>query len=117
VAEFLSDDRAKVLRRLLYAVLALAGLLVLLGLLFLGGGDASGGTVVLAIAAVDGLLAGASLRAVVTRAPSARRLVIVTGIVVVLLSVLIVGILVGLLTVIAGIGLLVITFAPERESR
>lgn len=113
--DFLTDDRTKVLRRLLVVVLALAAVLVLLGLVFVGTGDHDGGSVVIGIGAVYALLAGLAVRAVGTRSPLARRLVIATGIVVIVLSVLIVGILVGLLTVIAGVGLLVVTFAPDRD--
>jgi hypothetical protein len=114
--EFLTADRARALRGMLFVVLGLAGLLLVLGLVMIVSGDGQGGVLVLVIAAIDGLLAGLSLRAVRGRAPTARRTLVLTGIVIMVLSVPIVGILVGLLTVIAGIGLLVIVFAPERQA-
>ena len=114
--EFLTADRTRALRSLLLVVLGLAGLLVVVGVVLIARGDGQGGGLVLAIAAIDGLLAWISLRAVRGRAPTARRTLVLTGIVMMILSVPIVGILVGLLTVIAGIGLLVVVFAPERQA-
>ena len=77
--------------------------------------DAAGRLVVLVIAAVYGVLGGLALRAVERRAPAARRLSSLTGVVVIVLLRAAGRILIGLLTVIAGVGLLVVTIAPERE--
>ena len=115
--EFLSPGRVPVLEKVLYAVLALAALLAVVALVLIVGDDEAGGLVALVIAAVYAGLAWLSLRAVRERSPSARRTIVVTAVVVIVLSVLLVGILIGLLTVIAGVGLLIVTFAPEREAQ
>lgn len=115
--EFLSAGRVPSLQKLLYVVLGLAGVLVVVALILVLGGDGSGSVVVLVIAAAYALMAWLSLRAVKERSPSARRTIILTAVVVIVLSVLLVGILIGLLTVIAGIGLLIVTVAPEREGQ
>jgi hypothetical protein len=113
--EFLSPSRVPVLEKVLYAVLGLAALLAVVALVLVVGDDEAGGVVALVIAAVYGALAWLSLRAIRERSPSARRTVVLTAVVVIVLSVLLVKILVGLLTVITGVGLLMVTFAPERE--
>ena len=112
---FLTAGRAKILRNLLLALLGLALVLLLIGLLLLATGDGQGGTVVLGVAVTYAVLGGLSLRAVLGSGPQAKSLIIATGIVVIVLSVLIIGILIGLFTVIVGVGLLAITFAPDRE--
>ncbi|MBZ5740301.1 hypothetical protein [Nocardioides mangrovi] len=111
----LSDDRVRVLNRLLYAALGLAGLLVLVGLLFVWGDDDRGGTITTVCGLVIALLGLATLRALRARSESARRLVITTAVLLIVLSIFLVAILVGLLTVIVGVGLLVVLLAPERE--
>ena len=113
--EFLSPGRVPVLEKVLYAVLGLAAVLAVVALVLIAGDDGAGGLVALAIAAVYGAMAWLSLRAVRSRSESARRTVVLTAVVVIVLSVLLVKILVGLLTVIVGVGLLMVTFAPERE--
>jgi FtsH-binding integral membrane protein len=115
VSDEISEDRARTLRRLLSVVLGLSGLLVLVALLYLLGDQVKGGTTILVIAALFGGLSGLSLRAVARRAPSAHRLVVATSVVLIVFSVLLVGIFIGLLTVIVGIGLLAVLYAPERE--
>ncbi|MDF1606265.1 hypothetical protein [Nocardioides sp. YIM 152315] len=117
MVDFLTDDRAKVLRRLLYVVAGFGVVLVVLGLPLVFGDYVPYGAVVLAIAVVLGVLAGVTLRAVRDRTAAARRLCIATGVATTVLSVLLVPIWVGLLTVITGIGLLVVTVAPERGTR
>ena len=115
--EFLTDDRAKLLRRLLYVVLGFAAVLVLLGLPLVLGDYGRYGAIVLAIAGVLGALGWATLRAVQERLEGARRLCLVTGVATVVLSVPLMPVWIGLLTVITGVGLLVVTVAPEREPR
>jgi phosphatidylserine synthase len=114
--EFLSPGRVPALRNLLFAVLGLAALLVMVALVLFAGDDRAGGVVTLVIAAAYGALTWLSWRAVRTRSESARRTIVLTAVVVIVLSVLLVKILVGLLTVIAGVGLLMVAFAPEREA-
>jgi hypothetical protein len=120
-AEFLTDDRVKGVRRLLLITLTWAAVVVLLALPLLFGAFESEnrryGVVLLVVAAVLGAAGGLSLRAVTTRAESARRLCILTGILTVILSVPLVSVWIGLLTAITGIGLLVVVVAPEREPR
>ena len=115
MTEFLTPARAKPLRRLLYVVLGLAAVLLVLGILFLVGGSGRGGVLLVVLAVVYGALAGGSLRAIQAGAPWARRLLLATGVVVIVSSVLTVGIFIGLLTVIAGVGLVALSVAPERE--
>jgi hypothetical protein len=114
--QFLSDDRATVLRRLLYVVLGFAVVLVVLGLPLVFGDYQFYGSLVLGIAIVVGVLGWLTLGAVRAGAPGARRLCIATGAVTIVLSVPLVPIWIGLLTVITGIGVLVITFAPEHKA-
>lgn len=116
-SEFLTDDRVKSIRRLLYIVLGFAAVLVLLGLPLVLGDYGRYGTIVLLIAVVLGVLGWITLLAVRDRKPQARRLCLATGIVTVVLSVPLMPVWIGLLTVITGIGLLVVTVAPEREPR
>ncbi|MBB3044132.1 hypothetical protein [Nocardioides soli] len=115
--EFLTDDRTKVLRRLLFVIVGFAVVLVLVGVPLVAGDYEVYGAIVLAIAVVVGAAALATLRAIRGRSPAARRLCIATGVLTAALSVLLVPVWIGLLTVVAGIGLLVITFAPERGPR
>jgi hypothetical protein len=113
---FLSDDRTKVLRRLLYVVLAFAVVLVVLGLPLVFGDYLVYGLIVLGTAVVIGVLGWLALGAIRDGAPWARRLCIATGAATIVLSIPLVPIWIGLLTVITGIGVLVITFAPEQEA-
>jgi len=115
--EFLSEGRVPSLQKLLYVVLGLAAVLVVVAPILALGGDGAGAVVVLVIAAAYALMAWLSLRAVKERSPSARRTIVLTAAVVIVLSVLLVGILIGPLTVICGVGLLIVTFAPEREPK
>ena len=112
----LSDDRVRSMGRLLVVALAFAVVLVLASVPLLVGDYARYGSVVLGIAVVLGVLAGFSLRLTRRRNPAARRLTIITGVVMVVLSVPLMPIWIGLLTVVAGIGLLVVTVAPERDA-
>ena len=115
MSEPISDDRARGIRRLLLVTLAFAVVLVLLAVPLLLGSYQVYAVIVLGVAAVLGGLGLLTLRAVRDRAPGARRLSILTGVLMVVLSVPLMPIWVGLLTVVAGIGLLVVTLAPERE--
>ena len=115
--ELLSEDRATGIRRLLIVTLALVAVLVLLSVPLLLGDYVIYGGIVLVSAAVLGVAGYLALRAVQDRQPEARRLSIVTGVLLCVLSVPLMPIWVGLITVVAGIGLLVVVFAPEREER
>ena len=112
----LSDDRVRSMGRLLLVALVLAVVLVLAAVALLAGGAGRYGSIVLVSAVVLGVLAGLSLRLTRRRVPAARRMTIATGVAMVVLSVPLVEIWIGLLTAIAGIGLLVVTVAPEREA-
>lgn len=114
--ETLSDDRARSIRRLLLVDLVFAVVLVLLAIPLVVGDYARYGAIVLGIAVVLGALGYLALRAVREQQPRARRLSIITGILLVVLSIPLMPIWIGLLTVVAGIGLLVTVFAPERDA-
>lgn len=113
--EFLSPARSKVLRRLLYVTLGIAVLVALLALPGLIGDFQRYVVTLLVIAAILGTVGGLALRAVQARTDAARGLCILTGVLLLLLSLPLVGILVGLFTAVLGIGLLVVVFAPERD--
>lgn len=117
VDEFLTADRAKTLTRLLYVELAFALVVALLALPGILGEFEKYVVTLLVIAVVLGAVGGAALHAVRTRRGSARRLCIATAVVLILASLPLVAILVGLLTAVLGVGILVVTFAPEREPR
>jgi hypothetical protein len=100
--------------RLLLVVLVLAVVCLLIALPLLLGGYGRYGAIVVGVAVVLGALAGVSLRLVRRREPAARRLSMVTGVATVVLSVPLMPVWVGLLTAVAGIGVMVVTVAPER---
>jgi hypothetical protein len=112
----ISDDRAKGIRRLLLVTLGFVAVLVLLAILFLTGDYVRYGVVVLVIAALLGGAAWLSLTMLRSRSAAARRASILTGVLLVVLSVPLIPIWIGLLTVVTGIGLLVVILAPEREA-
>jgi hypothetical protein len=114
--EEISADRARGIRVLVIVTLGFALVLLVLAILFLLHGSGAYGAIVLAIAVVLGALGLLTLRAVRDRAPQARRLAITTGVLLVVLSIPLMPILVGMLTVLAGIGLLVVVLAPERHA-
>ena len=113
--ETVSDDGARGIGRLLLVTLVLVAVLVALAIPLLVGDYRVYGSIVLGIAVVLGVTASLARRAVRQRTPAARRLSIVTGALVLVLSVPLMPIWVGLLTAVTGIGLLVVTLAPERE--
>ena len=115
--EFLSEGRAKILRRLLVVVLAIAGLLALLSIPAFAGGYPKDGVIFLGIGGTLAASSWLARAAVLEGAPNARRLSILTGVLTLLFSVPLMQIVVGLLTVVVGIGLLVVVFAREREPR
>jgi hypothetical protein len=115
VEEFLTEGRVKVLRRLLVVILALGGLVVLLSIPPLAGGNTRVGVVLLGVGAVLAVSSWLARAAVLEGAPNARRLSILTGVLTLVFSVPLMPL--GLLTVVAGLGLLVVVFAPEREPR
>ena len=111
----ISDERAKGIGRLLYVVLGFAVVLLLLALPLIFGDYVEYGVIVLGVAVVLGVLGGLALRSVRGRTDPARRLCIVTGVATIVLSVPLIPIWIGLLTAVTGVGLLVVTLAPERE--
>jgi hypothetical protein len=113
--QILSEDRAKGLRRLLYVILAMVVVLLLLGLPLVFGSYVRYGIIVIGIAVVLGVLGGLALQAVRAGSEKAKRLVIMTGVATLVLSVPLIPIWIGLLTAVTGIGLLVVMFAPERD--
>jgi cytochrome bd-type quinol oxidase subunit 2 len=113
----LSDDRARGIRRLLMVTAGIAIALALLSLTLLLGGYAVYGGIVLGIAVVLVVASLLALRAVRDRRPDARRLSIVTAILLCVFSLPLMGVWVGLVTVLIGFGLLVVIYAPEREGR
>jgi hypothetical protein len=115
--EPLSADRARSMGRLLVVDVVLAVVLLIVSLVLLATGAGRYGGIVLGIAVVLEVLGMVSLRLTRRRSPAARRLAIITGVAMLVLSVPLVEILVGLLTAVAGIGLLVVTVAPERDDR
>jgi len=118
VDEFLTADRAKTLTRLLYVELAFAVIVLLMALPGLTGEEFKKYVITLTVIAVLlGAVGGAALRAIRQRSDSARKLCIATGIVLIVVSLPLVVVLVGLLTAVLGVGMLVVTFAPEREPR
>lgn len=114
--QILSEDRAKGIRRLLYVILAITVVLLLLGLPLVFGSYVRYGIIVIAVAVVLGVLSGLALQAVRAGTEKARPLSIVTGVATLVLSVPLIPIWIGLLTAVTGIGLLVVTVAPEREA-
>jgi hypothetical protein len=115
-SEVLTDDRARGIRRLLLVVLFLAIVLVVVSIPLLLGDYLVYGCLVLGIAVALGTLGVLSLRAVQQRRPGARKLTFRTGLATCVLSVPLMPIWIGLITIVAGIGLLVVLLAPEREA-
>ena len=115
MAQEWTEARAKAVGRLLIAVLVLAGVLVVLGVPLVLGDYRVYGSVVLAIAVVLAVLGWLSLRAARERRPVAHRLSIMTGVATIVLSIPLIPIWIGMITVIAGIGVLVMVVAPERD--
>jgi Na+/proline symporter len=113
----LSEDRAKGIRRLLFVILGFTVVLVILALPLVLGSYVRYGLIVLGVALVLGIAGGLALRAVRAGSAQAKRLTITTGVLTIVLSVPLIPIWVGLLSAVAGIGLLVVTVAPERETQ
>jgi len=113
--ELLSAARARGIGRLLLVTLGFAVLLAVLAIPLLMDSYVVYGSIVVGIAVVLATMGVLALRAVRGRLPVARRLSITTGVLLVVLSVPLMPIWVGLLTVITGIGLLVVVLAPERD--
>lgn len=112
----LSDDRARGLRRLLLAVAGLAGLLVLVAVVTAIAGAGRSAVVVGVIGVVLLASSGLTLRALVDRGPLAKRGCIVTAILLIVGAVPLVAVFVGLLMALAGVLLLFLLYAPERDS-
>lgn len=115
--EFLTASRTKSLRRLLLAIVVLAALLLPLAVLLILDSNVQGGIVLAGIAAVVGVSAWLARTAVVTGAPNARRLCILTAVVTMVFSLPLVQLLVGLLMVVAAIALFFVVFAGDRKPR
>ena len=115
--EFLSDSRATALTRLLYVALGFAVVVALLALPGIIGDFGRYVVALLVTAALLGGVSGAALRAVRNRSSSAKRLCIATGVVLLVASLPLVAVLIGLLTAVLGVGVLVVTVAPEKEAQ
>jgi len=115
-AEFFTETRTKGLRRLLGVILAITVLLVVVSVPLLFGDYRRYGVIVLGIALVLGVSSWFSRVAVAEEAPYARRLTILTAILTIVFSLPLMGIWIGLITVVAGVGLLVVVVAPERNA-
>ncbi len=113
---FLSEGRAKVLRRLLYVTLGLAAVVALIGLVVVLVDPQRYVVTLFVVAVVLAVVGGLALRAVLDGSESAKRLCVVTAVLLIVCSLPLVGVLVGMLTVIAGVGLLVVVLAPERDA-
>ena len=111
----LTEDSARGVRRLLMVNLGFAAVLVALAMPLVAGSYRVYGTILLGIAVVLGVVGYLALRAVRERRPVARQLCIMTGILLLVLSVPLMPIWIGLLTVVTGIGLLFVTLSAERE--
>ena len=115
VEEFLTPGRAKTLTRLLWVALGFAVVVALLALPGIIGEFEKYVVTLLVIAALMGGVSGAALRAVRARSDSAKRLCIATGVTLLVTSLPLVAILIGMLTAVLGVGVLVVTVAPERD--
>jgi hypothetical protein len=115
--EPLSADRARGVRRILMATAGIAAVLVLASLTLLFGDYEVYGGIVLGIGVVLAGVALLTLRAVRDRQPAARRLSLLTATLLCVFSLPLMPIWVGLVTILAGVGLFVVVFAPEREAR
>jgi hypothetical protein len=112
----ISEEKAKGIRRLLLVTIGFAAVLVLCAALLVGNDYRGYAVVVLLIAVALGGSAWVSMRALREQSPSARRACILTGVLLLLLSVPLVPIGIGLLTAVTGIGVLVVVFAPEHAA-
>ena len=115
VEEFLSPGRVKTLTRLLWVAIGFAVVIALLALPGIIGEFEKYVVTLLVIAALIGGASGMALSAVRGRSDSAKRLCITAGVVLLVTSLPLVAILIGMLTAVLGVGLLVVTVAPERE--
>ena len=113
----ISEEKAKGIRRLLLVTLGFAAILVLCAALLLGNDYGRYALVVVLVAAALGGSAWVSMRALGEQRHHARRACIVTGVLLVVLSVPLIPIWIGLLTAVTGIGVLVVVLAPEHDAR
>jgi hypothetical protein len=113
--DFFTPGRLKPLGRLLVVAIALGAVLALLSLPLILGDYERYGVIVAVVGVVLLGSGGLAVRAIRARDASARKLAIITGVLQIVLSLPLMPIWIGLLTVISGIGLLVVVFAPERE--
>ena len=115
--EFLTESRARSLRRLLLVVLVFAGLCVVASVPLIAGDYVRYGVLVLCLGVCLGASAWGARAAVLAGSPKARRLTLLTAVLTLLFSVPLIGLFyVGLLTAITGIGLLFVTLAQERPA-
>ena len=113
----LSETRATGLRGLLIATCVVVGVLVVIGALLASNGYGRYSLVVLGSAVLLGSSAGFTLWALPRRGNAARRGCIVTAVLLILVSLPLVSVVIGIVTVVGGIGLLVVLFAPEQVDR
>lgn len=110
----MSESRARALKRLMLGTVGIAVVLVVIaGLLFLDEDYRGYATVVLGIALILASSAGFTLRALAERGDAARRGSLLTGALLLLLSLPLIGVFVGLITAVTGIGVLFVTLAKE----
>jgi len=113
--EFLTETRAKSLRRLLLVVLVFGALSVVASVPLIAGDYVRYGVIVLCLGVCLAASAWLARRAVLAGSPSARRLSLLTGVLTLLFSVPLIGLFyLGLLTAITGVGLLFVTLSQER---
>ena len=111
----LTEESARSIRRLLMVNLGFVAVICALAIPLIADKYRVYGTILLGIAVVLGVVGYLALRAVRERRPVARQLSIMTGILLLVLSVPLMPIWIGLLTVVTGIGLLFVTLSAERE--
>ena len=114
--EVMTDDRARSIRRVLMVELGLVVVMAIVSVVVLLNGYAIYGGIVLGCAVVLGAMGVLALRAVQERRPGARKLCFRTGLVLCVLSIPLMPVWIGLITIVTGIGLLVVVFAPERDA-
>jgi hypothetical protein len=114
-SEVMSADRARGIRRMLLVSFGLAGILVILAIPLVLGDYQIYGLIVLGVGLVIGASSFVANKLLGEGRPEARKWAYRTGALLCILSIPLMPIWIGLITVIAGIGLLVVVFAPDKE--
>jgi len=116
MGELISPARAKGIKRMLWATLACAVLLVLFAVLAAVTGNTPYAITLAVVGALLLASAGFTLRVLPERGLRARRGAIATGVLMLLLALPAVQIWVGLIMAIGGVGMLFIVFSKEIEA-